>query len=88
MITSFPQPDNYKPTATCPPLKALGAIHYTVDTVYPFAIYGFDPGCVLPNGEANWYQPHDLDGNAWPDAATAEAFAIAHINEHFPAPTN
>lgn len=84
MIPDFPQPDNYKPTSTCPPLKSLGTLQYTVDTVAPFAIYGFNPETPIANGDANWYQPHDLNGNAWPDAATAEAFAVAHINEHFP----
>jgi len=76
---------DYNPTPTCPPRQALGTVEYTVDTVAPYTIYAWNPAAPNPDDLPFWYQPHDLNGADWPDHATAEAYAIQHINENFPA---
>jgi len=74
---------NYHPTPTTSEPKLLGKIEYAIDSVAPFTIYAWNTEAPNPGGEPFWFQPHDLHGEAWPDAETAEAFAVKHIDENF-----
>lgn len=62
---------------------------YFVDTTSPYAIYAWNTTEPNPDGTPFWYQPNDLQGNSWPDQATALTFAQQFINERFltPPPT-
>ena len=50
-------------------------ISYSVETTEPFAINAWNLDNPNLSGEPFWHQPHDLDGNAWPDKTTAQEFA-------------
>ena len=76
-------PIDYSPTATTSARKTLNGIEYAIDSAAPYTIYAWNPATPNPEDAPFWYQPHDLNGDAWTDAKTSEAFAIAHITENF-----
>jgi len=83
------------PSEPAPGAKTVSAsngdqITYSVDVTAPFAINAWNAATPNPDNAPFWHQPHDLQGNAWPDQETAQAFADAWIDEHFvnaPVPT-
>lgn len=73
----------YKPKNTCKEIQTFNHIKYTIDTVYPFAIYAWNTDNQKLDDDPFWYQPHDLLGNDWESKEAAEKFALDWLDQHF-----
>lgn len=60
----------------------LGSYQYSIDPAPTFTVHIWGGSNSDPNGPELYLQPHNpIEGNpAWPDEATAEAWAVQTIN--------
>ena len=58
-------------------------LSYAVETKPPFAINAWNVTNPYPTGEPFWHQPHDLAGEDWLDAISAQSFADQWVEDNF-----
>ena len=58
-------------------------ITYSVDGEAPFTINAWNAETPNASNHPFWHQPHDLNGDAWADQETAQAFADKWMEDNF-----